>query len=63
MSDEHPPDVPDLVVRATSGVILRDDDGRVVLIRRAHEDTWGIPGGGLSRASRGPTTDSATTRW
>ena len=36
-----------LVVRATSGVILGDADGRILLIRRTHEDTWGIPGGGV----------------
>jgi len=36
-----------LVIRATSGVVLRDADGRVLLMRRAHEETWGIPGGGV----------------
>ena len=39
--------MPNLVVRATSGVVLRDEDGRVLLVRRAHDDAWGIPGGGL----------------
>lgn len=34
-------------LRATSGVILRDPAGQVLLIRRAQEDTWGIPGGGV----------------
>lgn len=38
---------PQPVVRATSGLVLRDDAGRVLLIRRAGEDTWGIPGGGV----------------
>lgn len=35
------------ILRATSGVILRDPSGRVLLIRRAQEDTWAIPGGGV----------------
>lgn len=35
------------VLRATSGVLLRDASGRILLIRRAQEDTWGIPGGGV----------------
>ena len=47
MSEEDGPEVPYLVVRATSGVILRNDNGRVLLMRRANEDTWRIPGGGL----------------
>ncbi len=38
---------PALVVRATSGVVLRDTAGRVLLIRRTGENTWGIPGGGV----------------
>lgn len=40
-------DMSPLVVRATSGVVLRDADGRVPLMRRATEDKWGIPGGGV----------------
>lgn len=40
MSDE-------VLVRACAGVVLRNSAGRVLLIRRAGEDTWGIPGGGL----------------
>jgi ADP-ribose pyrophosphatase YjhB (NUDIX family) len=36
-----------LVLRATSGVILGDADGRILLMRRAKEDTWAIPGGGV----------------
>lgn len=36
-----------LVVRPVAGVVLRDGDGRVLLIRRATEYTWGLPGGGL----------------
>lgn len=46
MTVENQDDSP-LVVRATSGVVLRDSDGRVLLMRRAHEETWGIPGGGI----------------
>jgi len=34
-------------LRATSGVILADTSGRILLMRRAQEDTWGIPGGGV----------------
>lgn len=36
-------------LRATSGVILRDADGRVLLMRRRDEDTWSIPGGGVEQ--------------
>lgn len=36
-----------MLVRVVAGVVLRDRAGRVLLIRRATEDTWGIPGGGL----------------
>jgi|tagenome__1003787_1003787.scaffolds.fasta_scaffold20395840_1 8-oxo-dGTP diphosphatase len=42
MSDDAQP-----VLRAAAGVVLRDADSRVLLIRRAHEDTWCIPGGGV----------------
>lgn len=35
------------MVRATSGLILRDSDGRILMMQRAHEGTWGIPGGGV----------------
>lgn len=34
-------------MRATSGVILSDSAGSILLIRRAQEHTWGIPGGGV----------------
>ncbi len=34
-------------VRPSAGVVLRDGDGRVLLMRRATEGTWGLPGGGL----------------
>lgn len=36
-----------VLLRPAAGVVLRDDVGRVLLIRRATEDTWGIPGGGV----------------
>ena len=38
-------DVP--LMRVVAGVILRDTAGRVLLVRRRDENTWGIPGGGL----------------
>lgn len=38
---------PSLIVRATSGLVLRDTAGRVLLIRRTGENTWGFPGGGV----------------
>lgn len=34
-------------MRPAAGVVLRNAEGRVLLVRRATEDTWGIPGGGL----------------
>jgi 8-oxo-dGTP diphosphatase len=34
-------------IRPVAGVVLRDDDGRILLIRRRGEGTWGIPGGGV----------------
>lgn len=36
-----------LLVRAVAGLVLRDRDERVLLMRRRGEDTWGLPGGGL----------------
>ena len=36
-----------MVVRAAAGVILRDGNARVLLMRRADEETWSIPGGGV----------------
>lgn len=42
------PTVPsELTVRVVAGVVLRDQDSRILLMRRAAENTWGIPGGGL----------------
>jgi 8-oxo-dGTP diphosphatase len=34
-------------LRAVAGVVLRDQQSRILLMRRRNEDTWGIPGGGL----------------
>jgi 8-oxo-dGTP diphosphatase len=34
-------------VRAVVGVLALDADGRVLLVRRADEGTWGLPGGGV----------------
>lgn len=34
-------------MRPVAGVILRNDAGEVLLMRRSGEGTWGIPGGGL----------------
>ncbi len=39
--------VGDAQTRAAAGVVLEDAHGRVLLMRRRGEDTWGIPGGGL----------------
>ncbi len=37
----------ELTLRPAAGVVLRDGTGRVLLMRRRGERTWGIPGGGL----------------
>lgn len=42
-----PTNAGDVQTRATAGVVLEDAQGRVLLMRRRGEDTWGIPGGGL----------------
>lgn len=47
MTDQDGHGTSALVVRATSGVILGDAYGRILLMRRAKEGTWGIPGGGV----------------
>jgi 8-oxo-dGTP pyrophosphatase MutT (NUDIX family) len=39
--------VSELRVRPVAGVVLRDHDSRVLLMRRVGEETWGIPDGGL----------------
>lgn len=36
-----------LLLRVVAGLVLRDVGGRVLLLRRVTEGTWGIPGGGL----------------
>ncbi|MEV4414089.1 NUDIX domain-containing protein [Catellatospora sp. NPDC049609] len=35
------------VVRAACGVVVYDEAGRVLLMRRHGEGTWGLPGGGV----------------
>lgn len=37
----------DVQTGATAGVVLEDPHGRMLLMRRRDEDTWGFPGGGL----------------
>jgi 8-oxo-dGTP diphosphatase len=37
----------ELRLRPVAGVFLRNRNGRALLMRRAGEDAWGIPGGGL----------------
>ncbi|MEU8002204.1 NUDIX domain-containing protein [Catellatospora sp. NPDC049111] len=49
----------DLVVRAVCGVVVQDDTGRVLLMCRAGEDTWGLPGGGVES---GETWEQAALR-
>lgn len=34
-------------VRTVCGVIALDHVGRVLLVRRADDGTWGLPGGGV----------------
>ncbi|MFT3855671.1 MAG: NUDIX domain-containing protein [Ilumatobacteraceae bacterium] len=34
-------------LRPAAGVILADGAGRILVMRRRAEDTWGIPGGGV----------------
>lgn len=34
-------------LRACCGVVVLDDQDRVLLMRRSGEGTWGLPGGGL----------------
>jgi 8-oxo-dGTP diphosphatase len=41
VNDDH------IIVRATCGVVVRDESGRVLLMCRSDEGTWGLPGGGV----------------
>ena len=34
-------------MRTVCGVVALDDAGRVLLVRRADDGTWGLPGGGV----------------
>jgi len=34
-------------LRPSSGVVVFDDRGRVLLVHRADDGTWGLPGGGV----------------
>lgn len=43
----HAGDMSSVELRVTSGVILRDREGRVLLMRRSDDGTWCIPGGGV----------------
>ncbi|WP_285708404.1 NUDIX hydrolase [Microtetraspora sp. NBRC 16547] len=36
-------------VRAAAGALIRDDAGRVLLVRPTYKETWDIPGGSLER--------------
>lgn len=38
---------PSASVRAVSGVLALDADERILLVRRADDGTWGLPGGGV----------------
>lgn len=33
--------------RPSAGVVVMDDEGRILLIHRADDQTWGLPGGGV----------------
>ncbi len=37
----------DVVLRPVAGVVARDADGHVLLVRRRDDGTWGLPGGGV----------------
>lgn len=37
----------ELMIRVVTGVVLRDEQARILMMRRRTEETWGIPGGGL----------------
>jgi 8-oxo-dGTP diphosphatase len=48
-----------VAVRAVCGVVVRDEAGRVLLLCRSGEGTWGLPGGGVEP---GETWEQATLR-
>ncbi|TDD10868.1 NUDIX domain-containing protein [Nonomuraea deserti] len=47
METTEPGDPAGATVRVTAGIVLRDAGGRILLMRRAEDATWGVPGGGL----------------
>jgi 8-oxo-dGTP diphosphatase len=46
-------------IRACCGVVIRDEQGRILLMRRTGEGTWGLPGGGVEA---GETWEQAARR-
>ncbi|MCO8272950.1 NUDIX domain-containing protein [Actinoplanes sp. TRM 88003] len=46
-------------LRPCCGVVVQDEQGRVLLIRRNGEGTWGLPGGGVEA---GETWEQAARR-
>jgi 8-oxo-dGTP diphosphatase len=48
-----------LRIRATCGVIVKDASGRVLLMCRSGDGTWGLPGGGIEP---GETWEQAALR-
>ncbi|MDG4797974.1 NUDIX domain-containing protein [Micromonospora sp. WMMD1082] len=46
-------------IRAVCGAVVRDAAGRVLLMRRSGEGTWGVPGGGVEA---GESWEQATVR-
>lgn len=55
MKSEHPK----YSLRPSSGVVVLDDKGRVLLIHRTDDGTWGLPGGGVES---GETWSQAAVR-
>ncbi len=48
-----------MTVRAASGIVVQDESGRVLLLCRSGEGTWGLPGGGVEP---GETWEQAAVR-
>lgn len=48
-----------VAVRAVCGAVVRDDSGQLLMIRRADDGSWGLPGGGVKA---GETWQQATVR-